>query len=564
MLPTQVSYFSELFTPAQIAVYIVLAAGCGVLIYFASIKFLLVFQQCGYHGKRYFKWLKSSETPYLSRLMLLCLLGFLFFCVLNVCFSPVLKTFFGDAGNSISSYIGFFSLILFVVVYINTESSVNAKIPLKKTKRLVRLAITYIILLTAITFGFMVLLNYIAYLIKDEIIAILRFSLLCGMPILSPYILFLAYGVNEPLETLIRRHYIRGATDKLNKADVLKIGITGSYGKTSVKEILKTLLSQKFRVLATPESFNTPLGIALTVKNLDNTTDVFIAEMGARYKGDIKELTKIVKPQYGVITGINSQHLETFGNLENTKSTKYELFESLGKDGAGFFSSDNVYSKEMYDKFGGEKYLAGLNEPSFAHAENIVTDRFGTKFDLVLGEEKPVECSTVLLGKHSISNICLAAMVAYKAGMTPIEISQGINRLQCVGHRLELVPNNKGIVLIDDSYNSNVDGINAAMEVLDIFSGRKIVVTPGLVELGKEENVANFNFGKTLAGHADVVVIVGRHNAETLINGLTEGGMALENIKFGKNTKRGNDVLNEMLKEGDVVLFENDLPDNYN
>ena len=170
----------------------------------------------------------------------------------------------------------------------------------------------------------------------------------------------------------------------------------------------------------------------------------------------------------------------------------------------------------------------------------------------------------MLLGKHSVKNICLAAALSYKIGLTKEEIAVGIGRIQSIGHRLELLPNNKNIVIIDDSYNGNVDGINAAMDVLDTFNGRKIVVTPGLVELGKIENVANYELGKTLAVHADVVIVIGKHNAEMLIKGLIDGGMDRENIKFEKSLTKGNALLNGIIKEGDVVLFENDLPDNYN
>ena len=197
-------------------------------------------------------------------------------------------------------------------------------------------------------------------------------------------------------------------------------------------------------------------------------------------------------------------------------------------------------------------------------AVDVKNDESGTTFTLMIKGEEPVQCSTVLLGTHSVKNICVAAAVAYKMGLTPNEIAMGINRIQTIGHRLELVPNNKKIVIIDDSYNSNVDGVNAAMEVFDSFKGRKIVLTPGLVELGKMENVENLKFGKLLASHADIVIIIGKHNAEMLINGLFEGGMARENIKFAKNLNKGNALLNEIVKEGDVVLFENDLPDNYN
>ena len=265
------------------------------------------------------------------------------------------------------------------------------------------------------------------------------------------------------------------------------------------------------------------------------------------------------------MTGINNQHLETFGSLENTKDTKFELFEGLAPNGEGFFEVGNEGAKELYNRFNGKKYGVGLdNDQNFVNATNIVIDERGTSFLLKIDQEEPVECTTVLLGKHAVKNICLAAAVAYKIGMTPQEIASGINRIQTIMHRLELRPNNRNIIIIDDSYNSNEDGVQAAMEALSTFKGRKIVVTPGLVELGKMENVLNLEFGKTLAKHADLVFVIGKHNAEMLVSGLLEGGMNKENIKFAKTLNKGNEELNKILKEGDVVLFENDLPDNYN
>lgn len=558
MFPLDASSFGELFLNGQIAIYIGMSALNALLLFYASLKFLLVLQQCGYKGKRYFRWLSNRETPYLSRLMLLCLMGFLFFMVLNMCFSPLI-------GETWAQYIGFASYLLFTVLYIKSESSVNAKVPLKKTKRLVRLCMTYALVLTLVTFGFITLLNYLAFVIDESVIALLRYSLICGMPILTPYLLFIAYGLNEPYEEIRKRHHLRIAENKLKNTDVLKIGITGSYGKTTVKEILRTILSQKYRVLATPESYNTPLGIALTVKNLDSTHDVFIAEMGARCKGDIEALAKLINPKYGVLTGVNNQHLETFKDIEVTKNTKYELFENLSEGGVGFFSSDNDCATELCARFDGEKYTAGLNgEDNLVTATDISTNERGLNFTLRIKGQEAIECSTVLLGRHSVKNICLAAAVAFKVGLSAEEIASGIGRIQSIGHRLELVPNNKNIVIIDDSYNSNEDGTKAAMEVLDTFKGRKIVLTPGLVELGKMEGVMNLEFGRLLAKHADIVIVIGNHNSETIINGLIEGGMARENIKFAKTLNKGNEILSEMLKEGDVVMFENDLPDNYN
>ena len=555
MFPIGIESFSQIFSGYSLWITVGIAAANGVLLFFASMKFMLALQQGGYHGKRYFKWLLSPETPYLKRLMLLCLLGFLFFCVLNMCFATAV-------GEAVVSYLGFLSYVLFTALYIKSESSVNAKVPLKITKRLIRLCITFALVLAAFTFGVLILLNFIAYAIGDTVVGVLRYAPLCLIPLLSPYLLFVAYCINEPFEYIIRRKIMATAVAKLNSSDVIRIGITGSFGKTSVKEILKTVLSQKYRVLSTPASYNTPMGVAITLKGLDGTHDVFIAEMGARNKGDIKELTDMIKPDYAVLTGVNNQHLESFGSQEVIKDTKFELFEGLKADGVGFFSSDNDGACELFDRFSGEKYSAGING-TFASASDIATDNRGMNFMLKIGDEMPVKCSTVLLGRHSVSNICLAAAVAYKLGLTPEEISAGVNRIPALKHRLELLPNNKNIVIIDDSYNSNEDGTRAAMAVLDTFNGRKIVITPGLVELGKMENVVNLEFGKRLAQHANIVVVIGRHNAEMLISGLLAGGFNKENIHFAKTLNKGNVLLNGIMKDGDVVLFENDLPDNY-
>ncbi len=558
MFPTNITNFSQIFEGSSLVILLVVCFLNGILLYFASLKFLLVLQQSSYRYKRYFKWLKNKNTPYRSRLMLLCLLAFLFFCVLNVSFAPVI----GD--NAYTSYLGFISYVTFTLLYIKSEASVNEKIPLKKTKRLIRLAITFIVLLIAVTFGLLVLLNYLAFVIDSEVVALLRFSVICLLPILLPNLLFVAYCINEPFEELLRLYYLKKAKRKIDGADVVKIAITGSYGKTSVKEILKTILSQKFRVLASPESYNTPLGIALAVKGLDSTHDVFIAEMGARFSGDIKMLTEMVKPHYGVLTGINNQHLETFGSFENIKQAKNELFANMPEDSLAFYNADCLDATELALARKGECFSAAIDGGgAFVTATDITVTEQGATFMLNIQGENPVKCKTILLGRHSVRNICLATAVAYKLGLTPQEISAGVNRIKSVGHRLELIPNNKNIVVIDDSYNSNVDGVNMAMEVLEKFEGRKIVLTPGLVELGKDENVANFNMGKTLAKHADIVVVIGKHNAEMLIKGCLEGGMQKEQLMFEKSVTRGNKTLNQILKEGDVVLFENDLPDNY-
>lgn len=556
-MPTIVAQsFGELFQPKFLAVYLSICLLNTALLLFSSSKFLLAFQQCGYSERSYLKWFRSKQNPYIMRLLLLCMLGFMFFCVLAT-------TFAGVVGEVASSYVGFASYVIFVVIYINTEQHVNEKIKLRKTRRMIRLCVAYSILLYAMTFGVITLANLIAYALKSEIFALIMYSFICITPLIAPFILVLASLINKPFETANNRRYINSTRAVLEKADIVKIGITGSFGKTGVKNILTTILSTKYRVLATPESYNTPLGISLTIKNLDSTHDVFISEMGARHRGDISDLAALVNPRYAVLTGVNTQHLESFGSEEAIMETKFELFENLAADGLGFFSADNDGARELFNKFGGNKYLAGING-EFAHASDIQLMSTGTSFTLNISGEQPIKCNTTLLGKHNISNICLAAAVAYKIGLTPFEIAEGINRLKAVNHRLELVTNNRGIRIIDDSYNSNQDGVKAALEVLSCFEGRKIVVTPGLIELGKMENLANYEMGKELAAVADKVIVIGKSNAEMLIKGLFEGGKTNEDIMFAKTLEKGNEKLNSILAPGDTVLFENDLPDTYN
>ena len=548
--------FAELYKLEFLIIYIAICFLNGVLLLFSSNKFLLAFQQCHYKEKEYLKWFSSKQNSYIPRLFLLCLMAFLFFCVLCTTFAPVL-------GEIASSYIGFVSYVLFVAIYINTERHVNAKMVLKKTRRMVRLCITYFILIMILTFGVITLSNALAFWFKSRAFALVMYALTCITPLIAPVVLTIASLINKPFEVWNNKRYVNSCKDMLAKSNVIKIGITGSYGKTTVKNILSTMLGCKYRVLATPESYNTPLGVSLAVKKLDATHDIFIAEMGARRKGDIEDLASIVKPDYAVLTGVNAQHLETFGTKEVVLATKFELFENLGSNGKGFFSSDNDGAKTLYDKFDGEKYSAGI-DGELVKAENITITENGISFVLKIQGENPVECNTTLLGKHNISNICLSAGVAYKIGLTPAEIADGINRLKAVNHRLELVANQRGIKIIDDSYNANEDGVKAAIDVLKAFNGRKIVVTPGLIELGKRENLANYEMGKLLATACDKVIIIGKHNAEMLIKGLFDGGKSNEDIIFAKNLEKGNEKLNEIIKEGDVVLFENDLPDTYN
>ena len=550
--------FNELFTG-----YLVLGFCCiglinAVLMSLIAYRYLQVMQQCGYNAGEFLKWLFRKDNVCLNRLSMLSLLSVLGFLLTNM----ALSVFSG----AWVSYCGFILYGIFLFIYLSAERKQKNKIPLVLTKRMIRLFVTF----TVLTIAFSILLifgvNLIAVLTPNDLLLMnFRYAILCLFPILVPFLVLLAYYINNPFEKHRNKKITLRASEKITKYDnLIKIGITGSYAKTTVKEILKTILSSKYKVLATPQSYNTPLGIAKSVNNLDESYDVFIAEMGARRMGDIKELTNIVNPNIAVVTGVTSQHLETFISLNNVKKTKYELIENM-KGGKAFFNSDNVHTLEMYEKCTLPKFKAGLdikNSPN-VYATDVEVSEDGTKFTLHYGNES-VKCSTVLYGEHNVTNICLAAIVAIEMGLTMGEIAQGISAIKPIKHRLELMRSENGVKILDDGYNANPDGVNRALDVLKTFSGRKYVVTPGIVELGIYENEHNYRFGCNLASVADGVILVGRGSALRIREGLLSSEYPTENIIMVKDLEGAKTEIAKMVKEGDTVLFINDLPDKYN
>lgn len=553
MLPCDFTNFSQLFYAPSVFTLLAASFGVAAALFFASARFLLIAQQTGYKPRALTKWFLAPANNYKNRLMLLSLMSFLSFCLVGACFIPAI-------GETASSFIGFICFILFAVLYIKTESGVNAKIPLKKTGRLVRLSVTYFIVLFAACFALSVAANYIAYLVGDDIVCVLRYCVLTFTPMLIPYAVAAAEFIAGPFENRRNARFIKRAARTLEQSRAVKIGITGSFGKTGVKEILKTVLGVRHKVLATPESYNTPLGIALTVKD-GADADFFIAEMGARRAGDIKELCDMVKPSVGVLTGVNGQHLETFGSAENIKKTKFELFDNLYGDKIAVFSNDNDGAKELYGKFVGNKCLAGVNG-GLVRAENVVLSENGAEFTLLIDGEKPINCKTRLLGIHNVSNFCLAAAAAYRLGSTAADIAEGALRCEPAPHRLNKIQAAGGGIIIDDSYNSSVDGAKAALAFLSVLSGKKTVFTPGLVELGAEQYAANFQLGKDIAEIADRAVIVGKTNADALTAGLAAGGADKEKIILAETLSDGV-ALAGGVNKGEIALFLNDLPDCY-
>ena len=383
------------------------------------------------------------------------------------------------------------------------------------------------------------------------------------LPAFETALIALAAVCAQPIEKHINRQFVDDAKKRLeSNPNLIRIGITGSYGKTSTKFLLRDILSVKYNVLATPSSFNTTMGVTRVIREqLTPAHQVFIAEMGARHVGDIRELVELVRPTMGLITSVGPQHLDTFGTIERVRDTKYELIDGLPQDGTAIFARDGAICEELYAHCPLEKkYMPG----DLIAASDVTVGPWGSRFtleDTQTGET--VSCQTRLLGEHAIANLLLCCTAARCLGMTLSEIAQGVSRCQPVEHRLQLLDGGAGVTIIDDAFNANPVGAKAALRVLCGFPGRRIIITPGMVELGGEEDAFNAAFGEQMAACVDEAILVGRRHVQPIVDGLLRAHFPQEHIHVVSSLDESTKVLHGMMKPGDVVLYENDLPDNY-
>ena len=384
-------------------------------------------------------------------------------------------------------------------------------------------------------------------------------------PLLLPLWTALCGLLAWPIEKAISELYFRDAQRILKeRKDLIRIGITGSWGKTSVKFILGTILEEKYHTLVTPASYNTPMGVTKVIRSrLEPGHRVFVAEMGARHVGDIKEMCRLVHPQIGILTSVGPQHLDTFKTVERVAGTKYELIEALPADGEAFFADDGGICLQLYEKTAKKRHLSGLDpERDEIWAENICYSPEGSTFTLCSGEEKK-DCTTQLLGELNIRNILLCVSAAKALGLSMNQIARGISRITPVEHRLQLIRHPGGLNVIDDAFNSNIRGARQAFEVLKQFPKKRVIVTPGMVELGDQEYEMNREFGRAMAGCCDIAVLVGKKRSEAIAAGLRENGFPEDAIRITASLEEATGLIGEITGAGDTVLFENDLPDNY-
>ena len=385
-------------------------------------------------------------------------------------------------------------------------------------------------------------------------------------PLLLPLVIALSGLLAWPWEKIISEFYFRDARRKLlSNPGLIRIGLTGSYGKTSVKHILGTILSEKYTTFITPASFNTPMGVSKAIREgLTPSYQVFVGEMGARHVGDIREMCRLVKPVIGIISSVGPQHLDTFKTIERVAQGKYELIQALPEESQSYFFHDDSICTAMFERTTTPKTLAS-KEPGIGNVwcEDVSVSSTGSDFMLHIQGKGSIACHTALLGEHNIQNIVLAAAVADGLHLTLKQIARGIGKLQPVKSRLELIPSTQNFTIINDGFNSNPVGAKAALKVLAAFPKRRIVITPGMVELGDREEEFNRELGETIAQNADIAIIIGQKRAIPIIDGLKSGGFSPEQIYQVSSFDESTAVLRSFVKPTDTVLYENDLPENY-
>ncbi|MBR4617747.1 MAG: UDP-N-acetylmuramoyl-tripeptide--D-alanyl-D-alanine ligase [Bacilli bacterium] len=525
-----------------------------VLLRYKTKKSLHMLQQNLYNeNNRYIKWIFRNISHFLNLEIITIVLSFLgLFVVYDLrLYSLIVKIIM--------------SLIYFVliVLWIKKLKKEQTKKPLVYTKRIKRL-ITTIVMLYAVIIGFII------YFKLDVTKSWLMISILVIATYLNPFVIFIANIINYPIEKLVYIYYKSKAQNKIKNMPNLKIvGITGSYGKTSSKNILADILNIKYNALPTPRNLNTYNGLIMTINNnMDKFTEIFIAEMGAYVKGEIKGLCKLVKPQYGILTRIGTAHLESFGSEENIVEGKFELIESLPADGVGVLNKDDPKQVSYNLKNNCKILWIGIEEEDVdVRALNIKCSSKGTIFDIkVKGDDEIYSFETRLLGNHNVYNILSAVALGLEFGIGMSDLQIAVKGVRPVEHRLE-IKRLGNFYMIDDAYNSNPTGAKGALDVLSMMPGVKIVVTPGMIELGKKEDEYNEIFGEQISDVSDYVVLIGEEKTKPILHGLKTKNFDLDKVVVYNDVREAYKFINSISNNTDkdvYALFENDLPDIYN
>lgn len=518
---------------------IVLFICSGFALFVPTKHALHIFQQNRYETGRFTSWIKENITLNCKHAFVPVFIGIVT-CILAFCFK--------NAGGTTT--IACMLFIFFVWMYSNERKATYIK-PLVCTPRVIRQIVVMVILYVLV----------ILWILGNDLD-----PFLCLLCYFLPWIFIYPMSlITSPIEAHIRSSFMKEAQDILNHhQDLIKIGITGSFGKTTTKNIMQAMVSEQFNSLMTPASYNTPMGITRTIREmLKPIHQVFVCEMGADHVGDIVELMNFVHPTIGVVTSIGPQHLNTFGSQENITHEKMQMIEMLPEDGFGALNYDNPFIRAYKIQNPVKTVTYGVkSKDTDYYVEDIVYTQTGSSFTVVHHDER-IPLETKLLGELNILNILSAIAVARHLRVSWKTIQKATKQMKQVEHRLELKKIN-GYRFIDDAFNANPTGSAMALEVLSMMPNTRIIVTPGMIDLGEKQNEINHHFGTLMKDKADIVILVGKQQTKPIYEGLKEVHFDMNQVIVVDKVKDAFAYVYTHATVHDTILLENDLPDAFN
>lgn len=517
-----------------------------------------------YMSLRYLRWLFSERTRWLpNRPLALAFLGF-----------AIPWTMEGVPGQiSFTSYI-VASIAALIGVWPPNEGEIKkAFVRTQRATRMLGAAFVFTIILALVG---LFLVNNIG-ISNDDLNAGAMGIAGLFIFLISPFLLILGNHAMSPVEAAIRQRYITQAEGVIEAIRPKIIGITGSYGKTTTKNYLRDILNGRYKTYATPKSYNTMMGVTLAINTDmadDYSIEYMISEMGAYIPGEIERICQLTPPEISIVVEVGPQHLERFGTLDNVAIAKYEIIKNLPTHGLGVFNWDNPYVREMYERGYPNNRIAVSKTASLdditddgvrfvaTDIENTIGGLSFTITDRKTGESQHFE--TALVGEHNITNLLLATAVAVHEGMSLRDVAFRARMLQPAESRLVRQTTDTGITIINDSYSANPVGVVSALRVLGMHTtGKRLLITPGMVELGELQESENFKLGQTATEYATDIILVGEKQTQPLRKGIAETQFPQERVKIVDTLQEAIDWYTTNLRSGDTVLFLNDLPDTY-
>lgn len=510
--------------------FILLIAAFSLSYTFTGRYFMHMFQLNNYNTPVYLKWIEKRAASVLVKAVL-------------VLSTIPLIIFFKSTGMLISG------IIYIVLTYYYKPKDTRQK--MVYTKPVIRMLVTMFIL-SLIVFILAIVLYYSSIPLLATILA--------AEFVMSPITVIVVKFINIPMEKQINKSFVKSANENITENIKLKtIVVGGSFGKTSTKRYLSELLNIRYKVYTVGENARNNIDIIKELSTVESDTDIFLCELSSHKIGETAELCKILKPDIGIITNIGEQNLDTFKSIENIAQSNKELAQFL-ENGKLYVNADMRKLVSMCSNF--EPVTYGMDESAQYKIFNINVGEGGTGFDIITPDGETASFVTVLLGEHNIRNLTAAIITAHGLGISFEDMKTVVKNIKSVPHRLELVTTANSI-LIDDSSNSNSEGAEIALNILNSFPDcTKILITPGMSNYASKQDEYNYRLGESACGICDYVVLIGKKQTKYVLAALIENDFDLDKIFVVNSLPNAFLTLEEIAGSSGkkAILLENDIP----